>query len=262
MICEKCQGFSDELICDYVDGSLSKEEQASLEESLRRCSSCSQAVSELQTIFRLSSGLSEAPEIEATFDSPPNSEALWRRIVNTLEIEGDVMEDGVKAKGARGARGATSVESSSTGFVGWIKGMRDKRWELSFPQLVAVIAVITISVSAITTLSLQRLNYYDQTTISDNTSSSTDNDRASNIDDVMRQQQQALDYWTQRVDQRKSRWNPQMREAFNRNMGVVDQAVNDSLFELRRNPRDNVSQEMLNAALKDKMEMLKEFSDL
>lgn len=260
MICEKCQGFNDELICDYVDGSLSKERHASLEESLRSCSSCSQVVLELQTIFRLSRELSEAPEVEAMFDAPPNPEALWRRIANTLE-----MEDDVKARSARGAGSVATSVKSSAGFTGWINGIRGKRWELSFPQLVMVIGVIAISVSAVTTLSLQRLNYFNssnQPIVSDDALSATDTNRAINVDDVMRQQQQALDYWSQRVNQRQSHWNPQMREAFNRNMQVVDQVVNDSLFELKRNPHDNISQEMLNAALKDKMEMLKEFSDL
>ena len=53
-----------------------------------------------------------------------------------------------------------------------------------------------------------------------------------------------------------------MREAFERNMNVIDQAVNYSRDELRRNPHDEVSEEMLNSALSDKMELLREFADL
>ena len=53
-----------------------------------------------------------------------------------------------------------------------------------------------------------------------------------------------------------------MREAFERNMTVIDQAVNYSRDELRRNPHDEVSEEMLNSALNDKMELLREFADL
>ena len=43
---------------------------------------------------------------------------------------------------------------------------------------------------------------------------------------------------------------------------VIDQAVNDSFNELNRNPHDEVSEEMLNAALNEKLALLKEFSDL
>jgi len=53
-----------------------------------------------------------------------------------------------------------------------------------------------------------------------------------------------------------------MRETFERNMKVIDQAVSDSMNELRRNPHDEVSEQMLNESLNDKLALLKEFSDL
>jgi hypothetical protein len=53
-----------------------------------------------------------------------------------------------------------------------------------------------------------------------------------------------------------------MRETFDRNMKVIDQAVSESLNELNRNPHDEVSEQMLNDALNDKLSLLKEFSDL
>ncbi|MGH9902854.1 MAG: hypothetical protein ACRD68_13685, partial [Pyrinomonadaceae bacterium] len=77
----------------------------------------------------------------------------------------------------------------------------------------------------------------------------------------VQRQQVRLGYWQQRVDQRKASWNPQMRNAFERSMNVIDEAVSESLGELERNPHDEVSEEMLNAALRDKMELLREFSE-
>jgi len=53
-----------------------------------------------------------------------------------------------------------------------------------------------------------------------------------------------------------------MRDTFDRNLQVIDQAVNDSLSELNRNPHDDVSEEMLNVALSEKLALLKEFSEL
>ena len=41
----------------------------------------------------------------------------------------------------------------------------------------------------------------------------------------MWQQQQAINYWNQRVELNKARWNPQMRETFDRNLQVIDQAI-------------------------------------
>ena len=53
-----------------------------------------------------------------------------------------------------------------------------------------------------------------------------------------------------------------MRETFERNLSVIDAAVNDSLSHLNQNPHDEVSEEVLNAALNDKVELLREFAEL
>ena len=53
-----------------------------------------------------------------------------------------------------------------------------------------------------------------------------------------------------------------MRDAFDRNMRAIDEAVANSLNELKRNPHDEVSEQMLNDALNEKLELLKDFSDL
>jgi hypothetical protein len=64
------------------------------------------------------------------------------------------------------------------------------------------------------------------------------------------------------VELNKARWTPQMRDTFDKNMSVIDAAVNDSMRQLKQNPHDEVSEEILNAALNDKVELLKEFADL
>ena len=71
-----------------------------------------------------------------------------------------------------------------------------------------------------------------------------------------------IDYWNQRVELNKARWNAQMRETFDQNMSVIDAAMNDSLRHLNENPHDGVSEDILNAAMNDKVELLKEFSEL
>jgi hypothetical protein len=85
---------------------------------------------------------------------------------------------------------------------------------------------------------------------------------AVSLEDRYRQQQQAIAYWNDRVEMNKARWSSQMRETFDRNMSVIDAAVNDSMKQLRQNPHDEVSEEILNDALNDKVALLKEFADL
>jgi len=67
---------------------------------------------------------------------------------------------------------------------------------------------------------------------------------AANVRERVSQQQQLISYWNQRVEFNKARWSPQMRETFDRNLKVIDQAVNDSfrIFEpesTRRSLRRN-----------------------
>ena len=45
-------------------------------------------------------------------------------------------------------------------------------------------------------------------------------------------------------------------------MGVIDAAVDDSMGRLNQNPHDEVSEDILNAAMSDKIALLKEFSEL
>ena len=85
---------------------------------------------------------------------------------------------------------------------------------------------------------------------------------ASNVNDRIFQRRQVINYWNQRVEMNKARWSPQMRETFDRNMRVIDEAVTSSLNDLNRNPHDEVSEQMLNESLNDKLALLKEFSDL
>jgi hypothetical protein len=82
------------------------------------------------------------------------------------------------------------------------------------------------------------------------------------VNDRVWQRQQVINYWNQRIELNKVRWSAQMRETFDRNMRVIDEAVSDSINELNRNPHDEVSEQMLNEALNDKLALLKEFSDL
>ena len=53
-----------------------------------------------------------------------------------------------------------------------------------------------------------------------------------------------------------------MRETFERNIKVIDQAVEASLRDLSKDPHDEISEEMLNTAMSEKLAILKEFAEL
>jgi hypothetical protein len=140
----------------------------------------------------------------------------------------------------------------------FFSGLMGRSWELSLPQLSALTTAIVVVVSLATVVGLRRWESGSQSSsqpVSANVS-------AANASDRVWQQQQVINYWNQRIELNKARWNPDMRETFDRNMKVIDQAVSESLNELNRNPHDEVSEQTLNDALNDKLSLLKEFSDL
>jgi hypothetical protein len=78
----------------------------------------------------------------------------------------------------------------------------------------------------------------------------------------IKEQQAAIEYWNQRVAARRVQWDKNMRDAFDRNMNEIDSAVNEYTLILQRDPQDDLSGEMLDSALNEKMNLLREFSEL
>ena len=247
MNCEECQ----ELLSDFLDGELSGQGHISLSAHLEECLSCLSARDELDSI------VSFCRDCRGEYEAPPNERALWIRIRNTIEAE----------QGAAVAAAAAAAPARTKSR--WARIM-DRSWELSFSQMTGAIAAIVIAVALATVFGIHSM----QGDLGSNRQGTLATDRGGQgqpqpmtpsvgaLDERMRQQQLTIEYWNQRVEQRKARWNPQVREAFERNVSVLDQTVEDSRRVLIQNPHDEVYEEMLNTALNDKMELLKEFSDM
>ena len=233
MNCEKYQ----DLLSDFIDGSLNQSDHDSIEAHFSDCRACSEARGDLEAIVGF------CREHRGEYDAVPNERALWLRISNIIESEISVASPAPIPSGA-----------------GWWFRLMNRSWELSFPQMAAAVIGIVIVVSAVTTVGLRRFSFGLGSGIQSAGPSLGLN--GSSLQDRFRQQQQVVAYWNQRVELNKQRWNPQMRETFDRNMSVIDAAVNDSMSRLTQNPHDEVSEEILNAALNDKLALLKEFSEL
>ena len=141
-----------------------------------------------------------------------------------------------------------SARSAAVGREGFWSRLFNRSWQLSLPQLAASVAAIVLIASLTTLVALRRAQGI--------TPGSPVVEQGFDLDKRMWQQQQAISYWNARIATNKSRWSPQMRDTFDRNLLVIDQAVNESLKELNKNPHDEVSEEMLNAALTDKIAIL------
>ena len=232
MNCEMCQ----ELIGDLVDGTLSRDDQSKLNLHLEQCLDCAEVRADLQSIVTF------CQAHRGEYTAPPNERALWLRIRNVIEAESQSI-----------ANGTSAAQPAPAGF--WSRWL-GRSWEVSLPQLAASAAAIIVVVSIATTVGLRRWDSTRDNTRSEDVSAVT------HVRDRLWQQRQAIDYWNQRVEVNKARWSQEMRDTFDRNLKVIDEAVNASLSELNKNPHDEVSEEMLNAALNEKLALLREFSDL
>lgn len=234
MNCDKCQN----LVSDFLDGALSQEDQNTLNLHLEECLSCADVRNDLQAIV----GFCQSQRGE--YSAPPNERALWLRIRNVIEA-------------SESATAGTLSAAPRRKLSSWV----GRTWELSFSQLAASAAIIVLLVSLSTVVGLRRFGT-GSTTQSAIASPDSLSVAAGNLRNRINQQQQAISYWNQRVEYNKARWNPEMRETFDRNLKVIDQAVSNSFDALSANPHDEVSEEMLNAALNEKLALLKEFSEL
>lgn len=234
MNCEKCQN----LISDFLDGTLSHEDQSTLGAHLKECLTCADVRDDLQSIV----GFCQAHRGE--YAAPPNEKALWQRIRNMIEA------------------GAGPVALKPAPARKFWSNWAGRSWELSLPQLAASAAAIVLVVSLSTIVGLRRYQSGETATPNVAAKDASLSLATSNVRDRISQQQQLISFWNQRVEYNKARWSPEMRETFDRNLQVIDQAVNESFNSLSQNPHDDVSEEMLNAALNEKLSLLKEFAEL
>jgi hypothetical protein len=233
-----CENYQD-LLSDFIDGSLTPEDHNSVAGHLSVCAVCTDARKDLGAIVGF------CLEHRDEYETVPNERALWLRISNMIETE------------LSGSASSAIPENA-----GWWFRLMNRSWQLSFPQLAAAAAAIIIVVTMFTVVSLRSLNFTGGGVSDVSTAGLALPSAGLSVKERFRQQQQVIDYWNERVELNKARWNPQMRETFDKNMGVIDAAVNDSMRQLTQNPHDEVSEEILNAALNDKVELLKEFAAL
>lgn len=236
MNCEKCQ----EQLSDFLDGTLGHAEHASVSAHIAACLECAEAREEFNSI------LAAARDAHEYLYAPADERALWLRVRDAVESEERVVTAAAAAAGARGSF--------------WSR-LLNARFQLSLPQLASGVAALVVSVAAVTAFGLRytsspaapapRADRAIRRVVSGDVYPST----------YVEPHEASLRYWQQRVEARKASWNPRMRASFDRSVMVLDQTVEESLADLRNNPHDEVAEEMLNSALRDKIELMREFGE-
>ena len=244
MNCEGCQ----ENLSLFLDGELDEILAANIRTHLSLCAACAKLCEDFAAIL-------DSCKIEELEESAPpiNADALWCRISNTIEAE-------IKPV-------PVPEESVPRGFFSRV-------WNLSLPQATAGMLAIALISSLLTVVGIR--NYF-QPSGEDFTSRSgesqttfekllsrvglTDTPQAARQKRML-EQQATIDYWNKRVQARRAMWDDNLRRGFDRNLQAIDQAVFEYTQTLEENPDDDLSGEMLDSVMNEKMNLLREFSEL
>src|SRR6185503_2090990 len=150
MNCETCQ----ELIHDLIDGSITQRDEFTLNTHLKECLDCESVRQDLASIV----GFCRTQR--GQYEAPPNEQAMWLRIRNTIEAE-------------LPNRVATSTEERGSFFSRWM----GRSWELSLPQLAASAVAIVLLVSLATVVGLRRWGGYGVPAAVSQVAASNENDQ-------------------------------------------------------------------------------------
>lgn len=214
-------------------------------EHLALCSVCAKVCEDFAAI--VDSCRSDSPAEVV----PPNSPALWRRINNIIESE---------------AKPPQEARPPSGSFV--------PRRNFTLSQTIAALAGAAVISSLLTIVAIR--NSFgptaDDYTLRATATQTTFEKLMSRLGLIAtpqqtrerryREQQAAIDYWNKRVQARRAQWDNRIRDAFDRNISEIDQTVGEYNRILQNDPQDELSGEMLDSALTDKMNLLREFADL
>jgi len=219
MVCTQCQ----ELLSEYIDGALELGEQVNIERHLADCEACRAVRDDFLQIVHFSHQL--------PLQSP--SPALWSRI----RSDADSLNTGAWSGPRR-----------------WLSRIKTLNFNLSIPQLTAGAAalVIIISIGAI-------VSQRDRNTLAPVGPSvaSAEVTPLSNAD--LQQLEKQISTLSETVEQKKTSWDPELRSEFERNLYYVDQSLVECRHQLKNNPADDVSQELMLNAYREKVRLLEGF---
>lgn len=244
MNCEECQ----QLISVYLDNELEKETSFNVQTHLALCAECAKVCEDFAMIVDF---------CETEDFLPPNSKALWCRINNLIETDAN--------------HETTTANIKSQVKQGFFARTWNNRWQLSLSQMVSAVLGIALVSSLLTVVAVKN-HSAENAGFAVNGSPTVFEKVLGKIglvetvqqarENRVKAQQATIEYWNNRVETRRIQWDANLREAFDRNLNEINQVVFEYDKILQENPQDELSGEMLDSALDEKVELLREFADL
>ena len=221
MFCKQCQ----ELLSEYIDGALELGEQVNLERHLADCEPCRAVRDDLLQIVHFSQQL--------PLQSP--STPLWPRIQSGVEE----LKPSVWSWPLR-----------------WFARLGRLNFNLSVTQIIAGAAALIIVVSIGVIVSRRDTV---PVALSTGTTSVTPGDITPLSRADMQKLENQISRLSETVEQQKDSWDPALRTAYERNLLYIDQSLVECRHQLKDNPADDVSQELMLAAYREKVRLLEGF---
>jgi hypothetical protein len=244
MNCENCQNF----LSSFLDGELDETNASHVTAHLSLCVECSEIYEDFASIIGF---CGEHSNMET---QPPNSQALWCRINNIIETE-------IKPE----------IEVVNVPKPSRLSLLWNRTWSLSLTQAVSAVMGVAVISSLLTVVGIK--NFVLSANNEPSTTAPSMFEKAlgqvglidtpqQTREKRLKEQQIAIEYWNKRVEARRQQWDKNIRAAFERNLSEIDQAVSEYNQILELNPQDEISSEMLDTTLNEKMELLRQFSEL
>jgi hypothetical protein len=138
----------------------------------------------------------------------------------------------------------------------WWTSFRTLSFNFSVPQMIAAAAAFAIVIS--TGIILSRREGAPIRLAADTVALSTADARPLSQADLQQLEKQISEL-SASVEQRKVSWDPELRSAFERNLLYIDQSLVECRHQLNDHPGDDVSQELMLNAYREKVRLLEGF---
>ena len=224
MICTECQ----HRLSDFIDGHLSPGERLRVQEHLSFCTGCLVVHQDINLIVTTSRQLPQ--------ESPS---PLWQRIQSEL---------GEQINNAQGGA--------------WSRFWRRRfQINLSVPHLAIAACLVVLAIASFGVVSKLSPKSLPDVNLSWNESSVAPSALSTTASAIPSDMAKSISDYDGQVRQRMGSWDPRMRDTFERNMAVIDLCLEKVQRELRENPNDDVSRDLLHSAYGKKLKLLEDFSE-
>jgi len=224
MNCTECH----ELISDYVDGTLELGEQTKIERHLADCEPCRAVRDDLLQIVHFSGQL--------VMHAPPNPAAMWQQIQTRIVAE--------------------QPKSPAAKLKNWWQRLFSYDFHFSVPRVAAVAAALIIV--SVVSVAVFKKSAVDTT---QNSAAVTNPQPLITLNnDDMQEMEQQIKSLKETIEKRKASWGSDLQLSYERSMVYVDQSLDESRQECRKNPTDEACRDLLRNAYREKVRVLEGFT--